>query len=238
MPRAPATVPEQPAAATAAAAAAAAAVPPPPETGSGKFHYPDGSTYEGEFRIINQVPLAPEGPRKGSAKPKKEDEAAAAPAEPPKRVRHGKGVARSPVTHTNIACSITFVKDGLLWNAHAHTGSSMLLLFTSFLLPHQAPPTSPSSVPLTRFGTTNTFTRHHTGVWTSGSYRYEGDWVEDAMQGQGRFDFASGASYNGSWEDNKYEGQGTYTWPGGKRYEVRWPGVLHRCTDHDVRLRG
>lgn len=73
-------------------AAAAAAPPPPPELSSGRFHYPDGSTYSGEFKILNAPPPTPEGGRKGAAKKKEEEAAAAAAAaEPPKRVRHGKG---------------------------------------------------------------------------------------------------------------------------------------------------
>lgn len=63
-----------------------------------------------------------------------------------------------------------------------------------------------------------------------GSYTYTGDWVDDAMHGQGRFTFAIGASYQGWFEHNKFSGQGTYTFPDGKQYTVgtrqqwRWCG--------------
>lgn len=59
------------------------------------------------------------------------------------------------------------------------------------------------------------------GVYRTGDYSYEGEWVDDKMQGEGKFQFASGAVYSGSWRSNKYEGHGQYTWPDGKRYEVR-----------------
>jgi hypothetical protein len=48
------------------------------------------------------------------------------------------------------------------------------------------------------------------------------------MQGQGRFQFASGAVYMGAWLANKYEGFGRYTWPDGKHYEVGWHGGSRR----------
>lgn len=58
------------------------------------------------------------------------------------------------------------------------------------------------------------------GTFTCGGYSYTGDWVDDAMHGQGKFTFASGASYQGCFEHNKFSGQGTYTFPDGKQYQV------------------
>lgn len=62
---------------------------------SGKFYYKDGSTYEGQYKILGLAsPAAEAAPAKKGPK-KKDDEAPAQPAEPPRPVRHGAGVATS-----------------------------------------------------------------------------------------------------------------------------------------------
>lgn len=58
---------------------------------SGKFYFKDGSTYEGQYKLLGLVPAAADAaPAKKGVK-KKEEEAPAQPAEPPKPVRHGAG---------------------------------------------------------------------------------------------------------------------------------------------------
>lgn len=57
---------------------------------TGRFYYKDGATYEGQYKLIGLQPAAAVEPAKKGAK-KKEDEAPAQPAEPPKPVRHGVG---------------------------------------------------------------------------------------------------------------------------------------------------
>lgn len=56
----------------------------------GKFFYKDGSTYEGQYKLLGLAPAADAAPAKKGLK-KKDDEAPAQPAEPPKPVRHGAG---------------------------------------------------------------------------------------------------------------------------------------------------
>ena len=57
-----------------------------------------------------------------------------------------------------------------------------------------------------------TYVRHGKGKNTvDGKWTYEGDWVQDKMEGKGAFTYKSGASYDGDWVANKYHGQGTYT---------------------------
>ncbi len=62
-----------------------------PLEGTGKFFYPSGATYEGQWKLLNP-PLPPpvEDPKEKKKKPAK-DEPPPPPPEPPKRVRHGKG---------------------------------------------------------------------------------------------------------------------------------------------------
>ena len=64
--------------------------------------------------------------------------------------------------------------------------------------------------------------RHGRGTFSEGAFVYDGEWVEDVMQGSGEFKYASGAVYNGQWQDNKYHGSGTYTWTDGSRYVGGW----------------
>lgn len=61
---------------------------------SGKFYYKDGSTYEGQYKVLglaaaSATEAAPA--KKPAKKPAKEDDLPAQPAEPPKPVRHGIG---------------------------------------------------------------------------------------------------------------------------------------------------
>lgn len=64
--------------------------------------------------------------------------------------------------------------------------------------------------------------RNGRGVYVDGAaeeQRYEGEWVDDAMQGRGTFCYASGAKYEGEFVANKYEGHGTFTFPDGSVYD-------------------
>jgi hypothetical protein len=72
-----------------------------------------------------------------------------------------------------------------------------------------------------------------TGVLTCGAYSYSGEWVDDEMNGQGRFTFASGARYEGTLLHNAFHGQGSYCWPDGKQYAVRWL-PQHRTARHST----
>lgn len=57
----------------------------------GKFYFKDGSTYEGQYKVLGLAPPAADAvPAKKGLK-KKEEEMLTQPAEPPKPVRHGVG---------------------------------------------------------------------------------------------------------------------------------------------------
>ena len=63
--------------------------------------------------------------------------------------------------------------------------------------------------------------RHGRGVYVDGAsedQRYEGEWVDDAMQGRGTFQYASGAKYEGEFLGNGYHGHGIFTFPDGAVY--------------------
>ena len=64
--------------------------------------------------------------------------------------------------------------------------------------------------------------RHGRGVYIDGAAEeqtYEGEWLEDKMEGRGTFRYASGAKYEGEFTGNKYHGHGIFTFPDGAVYE-------------------
>ncbi len=70
--------------------------------------------------------------------------------------------------------------------------------------------------------------RHGQGIFTftrkgaDGEERYEGEWKNDEMDGNGVYHFASGASYEGGFQSGQFQGEGVYRWADGKRYEGGW----------------
>ena len=52
--------------------------------------------------------------------------------------------------------------------------------------------------------------------------RYEGEWVDDKINGQGTLWYADGDQYQGEWRDGKMHGRGTYTYADGDQYEGDW----------------
>jgi 1-phosphatidylinositol-4-phosphate 5-kinase len=60
--------------------------------------------------------------------------------------------------------------------------------------------------------------REGQGQYTYGPEQYVGNWKDDAMSGEGRMVFSSGAVYEGHFERNMFEGVGTYTFPDGAVY--------------------
>ncbi|XP_063718986.1 MORN repeat-containing protein 2-like isoform X2 [Symsagittifera roscoffensis] len=48
--------------------------------------------------------------------------------------------------------------------------------------------------------------------------KYEGEWLNDTMTGQGSVEYPSGASYEGEFNENKFHGSGRYNWPDGAVY--------------------
>eukprot|EP00659_Diplonema_papillatum_P005842 gene5842-8947_t len=70
--------------------------------------------------------------------------------------------------------------------------------------------------------------RHGKGKMTEFGNVYDGNWVNDAMEGAGIFTLENGATYSGVWARNKYEGKGKYTWPDGSFYDGSWrAGLMH-----------
>ena len=56
------------------------------------------------------------------------------------------------------------------------------------------------------------------GTITCGPESYTGSWVNDAMEGDGTYTFASGAVYSGSFAQNKFNGSGKYQYADGAYY--------------------
>jgi hypothetical protein len=52
--------------------------------------------------------------------------------------------------------------------------------------------------------------------------RYEGEWVDGKINGQGTLWYADGDQYQGEWRDGKMHGRGTYTYADGDQYEGDW----------------
>ncbi len=73
-----------------------------------------------------------------------------------------------------------------------------------------------------------TYCRHGVGRSTCAGGVYDGEWVQDAMEGAGVFEYVTGAKYEGNWKANKYDGAGTYVWPDGSKYQGEFvENVMH-----------
>ena len=64
--------------------------------------------------------------------------------------------------------------------------------------------------------------RDGSGISELNGYKYNGEWKEDLLHGQGKFIFKSGDVYEGELKDGKYNGQGKYIWKDGSVYEGEW----------------
>jgi hypothetical protein len=48
---------------------------------------------------------------------------------------------------------------------------------------------------------------------------YDGEWVDNKIQGRGTFKWGMGNVYDGEWKNDKMHGKGTYTWSNGDVYK-------------------
>lgn len=70
--------------------------------------------------------------------------------------------------------------------------------------------------------------KHGWGVLKSQGHRYEGEWSNDKMHGEGVFVHATGVRYEGQWINGKQHGFGTLTFPSGAMYVGGWEdGLRH-----------
>jgi hypothetical protein len=82
--------------------------------------------------------------------------------------------------------------------------------------------------------------RNGVGTFTSGPEKYQGEWENDLMNGEGVYHFSSGSCYTGSFVKNAFEGlqiveevlrltnpvligHGLYSFPDGAKYEYVIP---------------
>jgi len=60
------------------------------------------------------------------------------------------------------------------------------------------------------------------------AWRYNGEWKDGTMHGQGRMIYADGWEYVGGWKNGTMDGQGTLNHPDGTVYEGQWnAGRMH-----------
>ena len=60
------------------------------------------------------------------------------------------------------------------------------------------------------------------------AWRYNGEWDNGTMQGQGHMVYGDGWEYSGAWKAGVMDGQGTLSYPDGTRYEGQWRnGRMH-----------
>jgi hypothetical protein len=64
--------------------------------------------------------------------------------------------------------------------------------------------------------------RHGKGSYVNGPERYSGEWSGDKMNGQGTYEFASGAVYKGHFRQGMFDGEGTYRFADGASYTGMW----------------
>ena len=60
-----------------------------------------------------------------------------------------------------------------------------------------------------------------------GGEEYDGEWVDDKMEGQGRYVFASGSTYTGNWKAGMMHGKGLKKNPDGTYYDGEWEQNLY-----------
>jgi hypothetical protein len=58
-------------------------------------------------------------------------------------------------------------------------------------------------------------------TWADGS-TYEGDWVDNRINGRGVYLWKDGRRFYGEWINNDMEGLGVYFWADGRRYEGQY----------------
>ena len=46
-----------------------------------------------------------------------------------------------------------------------------------------------------------------------------GNWQENKIHGQGKYEWVDGRCYQGNWQSNNMDGYGVYTWKDGRKYE-------------------
>jgi hypothetical protein len=64
-------------------------------------------------------------------------------------------------------------------------------------------------------------------VWIVGDM-YEGEWIDDEMNGEGVMRYKNGNVYTGALKKNVKHGRGKMTWASGDSYEGEWEaGLLH-----------
>jgi hypothetical protein len=64
--------------------------------------------------------------------------------------------------------------------------------------------------------------RHGKGTFIDGKDSFEGEWVMDAIEGTGTYNFSSGAVFQGSWKNNMMCGEGMYKWTDKASYTGNW----------------
>ena len=57
------------------------------------------------------------------------------------------------------------------------------------------------------------------GIEIKNNHRYEGDWLNDMLDGNGTYFWPEGNIYTGSWIENDRRGYGTFSWSKGDKYE-------------------
>lgn len=75
---------------------------------------------------------------------------------------------------------------------------------------------------VTRKGEPPVLKRHGYGVYYDGGTSFDGQWVDDAMTGEGTLQLDTGASFVGTFYNNCFNGRGKYTWADGSYYEGQW----------------
>lgn len=68
----------------------------------------------------------------------------------------------------------------------------------------------------------NKKTRHGQGELSIGAEKYVGNWIDDKMDGEGKYYFSSGSIYTGNFHNNFFHGQGEYLFFDGSKYVGEW----------------
>ena len=71
-------------------------------------------------------------------------------------------------------------------------------------------------------------------IYHSNYGKYEGEWKDGKMHGQGKLSFLDGRKYEGEWKNGNEHGQGTKTYNDGGKYEGEWrKGIVWNGMTYD-----
>ncbi|KAL9645100.1 hypothetical protein ABK040_001986 [Willaertia magna] len=121
---------------------------------------------------------------------------------------HGKGIASGSLTLET--CNI--LNNELREISNTYTAFQPSTATSTIHSSGSSPSLNTSSTAGSSNNLTPSTTNRTSNEYKPNEWKYEGEWKDGNMEGQGTFTFPNGDLYDGQWKENKPTGQGLYTW--------------------------